>query len=488
VTIDILDRRMARAILLSLWALYACIGPGFTVLNGNVVPRMGLTLAILENRSLIIDDVAPHTSDKAEIAQHYYLEKAPGLSLMALPAVAAVDIGARALRYKRIAFAGSLPTVFYVMAVWAAVVTTSALFTAAAASVLYLLARHLGAARGASLFGALGYALCTPALGWATVFFSHAVAGACLFLGFAAVMFVSDATRPLRHEGRTALIAGFLLAWAVVVEFPTAPAALLIGALGCWRLRDLPADRRLRLLCGALAGGLAAAVPLGVYNMLAFGSVTHIGYSDEVGFYRMHSGFFGIGVPRADVAGELLFGEHRGILWIAPLLVVVPVAWVLAIRRFGPAMALPLIAVPVSFFLINAGYVYWDGGASIGPRHLTPMLPFVALSLVPLWEWADRAVRVVLGLLAAASGALSLICAATSMAVPNRLSGEPITNELLDYTLPLIRGGQVHNIWAPYGDGGTASVLVLVLPVIAGILLSGVLPLISRQVPSPASP
>jgi hypothetical protein len=83
-------------------------------------------------------------------------------------AVAAVDAAARALGYRTIAFLNGTPTVFYVVAVWVAIIVTSALFTAAAATLLYLLARHFGFARAAALFGALGYAVCTPAFGWAT--------------------------------------------------------------------------------------------------------------------------------------------------------------------------------------------------------------------------------------------------------------------------------------------------------------------------------
>jgi hypothetical protein len=481
VTIDLLDRRIARAIFLSLWALYACIGPGFTVLNANVVPRIGLALSILEHRSLSIDDVAPDTIDKAEIGQHYYLEKAPGISLMALPVVAGVDVTARALGFKPIAFVDGRPTVFYVASVWAAVVFTSALFTAAVAAWLYLLARHLDAAPGAALFGALGYALCTPAFGWATVLFGHSVAGACLFMGFVAIMFASDPAFTARRAAGAAFAAGALLAWSVVVEFPSGPGAVLIAAFGCWRLCGVAVDRRVRLLGGALAAGVAAAVPFALYNALAFGSVLHIGYSEEVGFIRMHSGLFGVSLPRADVAGELLFGTHRGILWLAPLLLVVPVAWVLALRRFGPVMAIPLLGVPCAFFLINAGYVYWDGGASTGPRHLTPMLPFLAFALVPLWEWADGAVRAVLAALAGLSAALSLMCATTIMSVPPMLEHKRINDELFDFVFPAFWSGQVHNAWAPLGAGGIASVGILVLPVIAGILLSGAVPLILRN-------
>jgi hypothetical protein len=271
------------------------------------------------------------------------------------------------------------------------------------------------------------------------------------------------------------------------VEFPSAPAALLIAGFGCWRLRGAGPSRGGRLLSAALMGGAAAAVPFAVYNVLAFGSVAHIGYSEGMGYIGMRSGLFGVSLPRGDVAGELLFGTRRGILWIAPLLLVVPVAWPLAVRRFGLAMALPLIGVPIVFFLINAGYFYWDGGASTGPRHLMPMLPFLAFTLAPLWEWADRPVRVVLGALAAFSAALSFMCATTIMTTPNLLDNKRIQDELFDFVLPAFRGGQVHNIWAPLGAGGTASVAILVVPVMAGILLSGVAPRIRRRNASAAS-
>ncbi len=127
------------------------------------------------------------TIDKAEIAEHYYLDKAPGLSLMALPAVAAIDAAARALGYRTIAFLNGTPTVFYVVAVWVAIIVTSALFTAAAATLLYLLrfaTFRLRARRRAVRCARLCGGMRRRSVG-ATVFYGHAVAGACLFIGFA---------------------------------------------------------------------------------------------------------------------------------------------------------------------------------------------------------------------------------------------------------------------------------------------------------------
>ncbi len=114
------------------------------------------------------------------------------------------------------------------------------------------------------------------------------------------------------------------------------------------------------------------------------------------------------------------------------------------------------------------------------------MLPFLAFALAPLWEWADRAARCVLAALAGLSAALSLMCATTLMAPPPMLDGKPIQDELFDFVLPAFWGGQVHNVWAPVGAGGMASVCILLLPVAAGILASGVVPLFRRRNASPA--
>jgi hypothetical protein len=41
--------------------------------------------------------------------------------------------------------------------------------------------------------------------------------------------------------------------------------------------------------------------------------------------------------------------------------------------------------VQLSFLLIHAGYYYWDGGSSTGPRHLVAALPLAAVALAFAW-------------------------------------------------------------------------------------------------------
>src|SRR5262245_13003647 len=63
--------------------------PGF---NPQVVTRLGLTLSIVGAGQLHIDRFADYTHDKAPFRGHYYADKVPGLSLLAIPVVAATGL------------------------------------------------------------------------------------------------------------------------------------------------------------------------------------------------------------------------------------------------------------------------------------------------------------------------------------------------------------------------------------------------------------
>jgi hypothetical protein len=99
----------------------------------------------------------------------------------------------------------------------------------------------------------------------------------------------------------------------------------------------------------------------------------------------MQDGFFGIGGPKRGVLMGVLFGQFRGLFFLAPVLALAPIGFALLIRV--PAVRLPaltVLAIAVYYVLMNASYNYWHGGWSYGPRHIAPSLPFRALALAPL--------------------------------------------------------------------------------------------------------
>ena len=80
------------------------------------------------------------------------------------------------------------------------------------------------------------------------------------------------------------------------------------------------------------------------------------------------------------------------------------------------------------YWLLNSGYYMWDGGASAGPRHMVPALPFLALGLAS----AIASVPRIFGALAIVSAIQMLLLAA---AAPEATQfGDP----LWEYALPKI--------------------------------------------------
>ena len=201
------------------------------------------------------------------------------------------------------------------------------------------------------------------------------------------------------------LVIGLAAGWAVVTEFQAAIPAVFIGLLAIARLtpsRYIPLARSTKALAerdvfpvvARIALGVTiAAIPLLVYNTLAFGSPFHVGYSSEEGFQELHTGFFGITYPRLSTIRELLVGSYRGLLPVSPLMGVVPLGLAVLWRNRRRGAALVAAGTGVYYLLLNASYYYWEGGWAFGPRQVTAALPFLALGLAPLWALSRPAGR-----------------------------------------------------------------------------------------------
>jgi hypothetical protein len=440
------DRRVALFIFFALWLTYSFIGPGRSALNPNSVSRMGVVFSILEDQSLRIDKFAPFTIDKALFDGSYYSDKAPGISLTALPFVATLVSGAKMVGVDVRPISDAGLSRFYLFSVFVACAFTSGLSSAAAAGAIFLLVRHWGLGRDAALLSALLYGLATPVAGWATAFFSHAMAGSLLVIAFTVSILATETEKYGRWILAVGFLEGVLLSWSFSVEFTGAPAVLILSIFNARRLFDLPASRSMRLLAGGIAGAAVAAVPLAVYNHSAFGSIWHIGYENVSSFEGMNEGFFGISMPNAAVLSKIVFGQWRGILWISPVLVFAPIAYLFAFRHLRIDVALVLLLIPAAYFLINCGYYYWDGGYSTGPRHVTASLGFISLAFGPLWNFTSLKMRSALLATGLISGVISLACASVSMVTPSF-----IARPVIDWIIPQFLMGQVHNALTSVG-------------------------------------
>src|ERR1700712_1119909 len=80
----------ARLLLFALVWL-SCAWFGSWALNPNNATRMFAAIALVEHHDAKIDEFQSLTIDKAEFGGHVYLDKAPGMTLLALPAAAIAE-------------------------------------------------------------------------------------------------------------------------------------------------------------------------------------------------------------------------------------------------------------------------------------------------------------------------------------------------------------------------------------------------------------
>ena len=379
----------------------------------NQNSRFDLVRAIVQRHRLRIDPFHENTGDKAYYRGHYYSDKAPGLALAALPVVAVESAVLRTLGVDPESPRG------IVALTYTATVAVDGVPTAAAAVCLSLIAVALFGNQAGATFAALSFGLATPAWAYATLFFGHALATACLLLAFGAAVAVPRLTMTRARIG-CAFLVGIAAGWATVTEYTVAVPAVLITALVVANEQSARREDRLAVMGALFAGATICAGVLAWYNLSAFRSPFSLSYANEASFGEMKTGLFGISYPKPAIVVELLVGAYRGLLPLAPVLVFAPVGFWIWFRTSADRKPLAVAAsIPVYYLLLNSSYFYWEGGWSYGPRQMAPALPFLALALAPVWNATGRPGRFVLAAICACGIGITLIAVSVTPQPPS---------------------------------------------------------------------
>lgn len=256
----------AAALLLFALVWLSCIWFGSFELNPNNATRLFGALALVERGEATIDRYETLTIDKAQFATktgtHYYMDKAPGMTLMAAPVVWAADHLAGAQSYDEVIDITNLRLAnFLRLRLWLAVAFGAAVLTAFATVLLFDFGTGLTGSPAAGLFAALGYALGSVIWGWSTTMFGHASVAALFLIATWAIWRGTSGAKEL-GRWRYPVMAGLALGWAVAVEFQAALGGIAIGLWALWRSRGAVWPMRWRLYALAVAAAVVAVLPM----------------------------------------------------------------------------------------------------------------------------------------------------------------------------------------------------------------------------------
>ncbi len=240
------------------------------------------------------------------------------------------------------------------------------LLGAATAAILLLAARRLGASRSSALLAALLYGTATFA--WPQARSTLSDVQGTFFLCLAFERWLALQREDARHFWAILWGSG-AIAMAVLTRVALVPAALVIAlafvavlfarraSWGQWFAFFVPA-------------GVGAAV-FALANFFRFGSVFETGYGTALA-----SGTFFSYPPHFGLAG-ILIAPGKGLLWMAPLLLLAGIGLSVARKRGERLWPWLAAAMTVAIVAPVACSQTWHGAWTYGPRYVLPLVPFL---------------------------------------------------------------------------------------------------------------
>ena len=358
----------------------------------NQNSRFDLLRAIVERHTLQIDAYHENTQDKAHFKGRYYSDKAPGLVFLAVPFAVIARPALRVAGVDPESARGELALSYVVSA------SAVALPAALAGVCLFFLGLRFGGGSSGAAFGALVMSLGTPMWAYASLFWAHALVGACLIFAFAAALKIGD-SKNARADFLWALAVGLAAGWATVTEYPAAPASAMLAWLALSQAWSRGTAARWRVTAGVGVGaGICVVILLG-YLHAAFGTFRpSYSYYDPNSFsFMQQQGYLGLTYPHPDRLLKLLFGCSRGLFFASPVLLAAPVGlWWLWKEKAHRAASLVAAAIAAYYFLFNASFYWWKAGLSFGPRYAGACIPLLCVGLAVAWRRASPPWRRVL--------------------------------------------------------------------------------------------
>jgi hypothetical protein len=319
--------------------------------------RLAELHAIVLKHTIQIDGYHQLTGDKAYIEGHYYSEKAPAMVLAALPAFATTVWIQQMLGIDP----DAQPA--WRVSEWTATAASVGLLAALGGVAFFaLLIERFDPLT--AVIGTFGLFLGSMTLPYATSLFAHA--GTIGLLGIALWAALSEPS-PKRDY-----VAGLAAGFAVASEYPGAFPCAIIGLyLG---YQGLPRMWRFGL------GTIPAALLILTNNYVTTGSPLSVSYGANANFPEIStSNAMGFNLPNLEVILALFIGQYRGLFFWCPVMIL-SIAGLVELFRKERAIAIMVTAVTAIILIQLASFYMAFGGNAVGPRYLSPALPFIGLA------------------------------------------------------------------------------------------------------------
>ena len=446
--------------------------------TANEAMRLLFVQAVIETGRPELEGVAARHGqvpvDRSEFGGHVYMDKAPGASLLALPLYGALQPVLPAIAKDDLWLFGYLATL-----------ATMALPLLGALALLYRALRRHGVGSAAVGWTIAALATGSPLQVYASLFFGHALAAACILAAFAGI---AGANPQGGLSRRAAWGVGLLLGCAGLTDTPVFVLAGLVAAYAVVRAlpwAELPRTgaalqlpQRLARTWPVFGGLLVGVAGQLLYNTWVLGHPLRFTYqykADANLAAIMQTGWLGFRLPQATALIGLLLSAKRGLLYHAPWLAAAVAGLVVVLRRQQLPQALRIdaaaaLAMAGGYALFVSGFADWPGGDSPCARHLLPVVALIGWGLAPLLD--DRRLpgwgRAVIGAACLAGVLMHLPTVAT---FPYHF--DKLERPVLDMGVPLIiRDGFSPSVAHWMGASNYAS-LVLFVGLLAAIWAVG---------------
>lgn len=391
--------------------------------------RIYLTQAIINQGTFAIDaykEDAPqmefvNMGDWALYNGHYYSNKSPGLSFLAIPpyALAAFLLNT---------FTRTSPEQTVLFCAYFSNLCTTVLMSSLLCLVLFYVCLSLfhisiNHAFTLTLFFGLG----TLAFPYSTAFYSHLPSAFCLFFSY--VLAISIRRQGLKRNYAKSVLAGFVAGFGVLIE----PSCIyLLTAVFIYMLCNQETRRyAVFFIVGCIPAGLAQ----GFYNAVCFGHplASSYDYANDMVMVRNNGSLFGM--PTLHTLREMMMSPYRGVLITSPvLLMIFPGALFFLMQKEWRRESVMCAITSVLFYFFIASFHAWHGGSAPGPRYLLPAYPWFFLLAV----WALKKLPRLFKILGCVSILINLSITVVGVEIP-----ADIKNPLYDVVLKNLAAGRV---------------------------------------------